>query len=145
MTGIESSCSSKFSMSSSAATTRPAPDQAEIVPQSPSTGASSSGAAVLKAGERNVFIRTPSSAHSTHAHVKLLLLALVSCSVLILQSYWWMPYLRANVSQGVSNLEAASSASEHGQHEVLSDNGLTDIVQWDKYSLFVHGQRIFLW
>jgi hypothetical protein len=26
-----------------------------------------------------------------------------------------------------------------------SSNGLTDVVQWDKYSLFVRGQRIFLW
>ena len=23
-------------------------------------------------------------------------------------------------------------------------NGLTDIVQWDSYSLFVHNQRVFL-
>jgi hypothetical protein len=24
-------------------------------------------------------------------------------------------------------------------------SGYTDAVQWDKYSLFVHGQRIFVW
>ncbi|KZV98894.1 putative beta-galactosidase [Exidia glandulosa HHB12029] len=27
----------------------------------------------------------------------------------------------------------------------LSSSGLTDLVQWDEYSLFVKGQRIFLW
>lgn len=25
------------------------------------------------------------------------------------------------------------------------NNGLTDVVEWDEYSLFIHNQRVFIW
>lgn len=31
------------------------------------------------------------------------------------------------------------------RERVRLNNGRTDLVEWDGYSLFVHGQRIFLW
>lgn len=33
----------------------------------------------------------------------------------------------------------------HDHTNILRDNGLTKDVQWDRYSLFVKGQRVFLW
>lgn len=33
----------------------------------------------------------------------------------------------------------------HDHTNILKDNGLTKDIQWDRYSLFVKGQRVFLW
>ncbi|KAF8734557.1 Beta-galactosidase, domain 3, partial [Rhizoctonia solani] len=39
----------------------------------------------------------------------------------------------------------AVNVQSNPQHAALSSNGRTDLVQWDGKSLFIKGQRIFLW
>ncbi|KAG9025922.1 hypothetical protein FRB95_009626 [Tulasnella sp. JGI-2019a] len=50
----------------------------------------------------------------------------------------------ATVSAHIGRTSLTNSSIKVEQN-VRSSNGRTDLVQWDGYSLFVHGQRIFLW
>lgn len=38
-----------------------------------------------------------------------------------------------------------SALAQQNQTWPIQDNGLTDVVQWDRYSLIVNGERFFLW
>ncbi|KAH7102444.1 glycoside hydrolase family 35 protein [Auriculariales sp. MPI-PUGE-AT-0066] len=83
-----------------------------------------------------VQIITPSPAARVLNRSNLIVFLLLSCFVVA--GHWALHSPRAH--------RTFSPVSSHGSVSArLSDNGLTDVVQWDKYSLFVHGQRIFMW
>ncbi|EJD38336.1 glycoside hydrolase family 35 protein [Auricularia subglabra TFB-10046 SS5] len=68
-------------------------------------------------------------------------LVFVLCFILFVP---WDKLLRT-VPDALPSLYASLLSLQAGQSKSWSSNGLTDLVQWDGYSLFVRGQRIFLW
>jgi hypothetical protein len=43
-------------------------------------------------------------------------------------------------------LRSTHSLGRHmNSNSTRQNNGLTDVVEWDNYSLFIKGQRVFIW
>jgi hypothetical protein len=64
----------------------------------------------------------------------------------VVTTIWLFNTLRRNIiMQNEMNIWNQEQQYSTGGANHLRDNGLTKDVQWDKYSLFIKGQRVFLW
>jgi hypothetical protein len=64
----------------------------------------------------------------------------------VVTAVWLFNTLRRNIMmQNEMNLWNQEQQYPAEGANALRDNGLTKDVQWDKYSLFIKGQRVFLW
>lgn len=81
------------------------------------------------------------SAHRTRLRALLWLAGAFAAAHVLLSHNWRSPLSCASRAFW----STPSTPSLPVQTQKLSDNGLTDVVQWDGYSLFVYGQRVFLW
>ncbi|KAG8887044.1 hypothetical protein FRB98_000623 [Tulasnella sp. 332] len=62
--------------------------------------------------------------------------------------FWWLGVLFSLLVTAYAHSEdpvRQPALANIARESVRSNNGRTDLVEWDGYSLFVHGQRIFLW
>ena len=57
----------------------------------------------------------------------------------------WLAGLSAGVLAALAVAQQQVTFSTFTPSTEIKSTNLTDLVQWDGYSLFVHGQRIILW